>query len=63
MPGTKCHGLDPLTWLFSKGYVFEIHWENTAPTLYEKSPLDPQRSPKWTHQCSLKRTLPMRTHW
>jgi HNH endonuclease len=23
----------------------------------------PQRSPKWTHQCSLKRTLPMRTHW
>jgi hypothetical protein len=28
------------TWLFSKGYVFEVHWENTAPTLYEKSPLD-----------------------
>ena len=25
------------TWLFSKGYVYEVHWDATGPGLYDKT--------------------------
>lgn len=28
------------TWLFSKGYVYEVHWDKIGANLYEKSPLE-----------------------
>jgi putative transposase len=61
--------------LFEKDAVIEINMTSEAfqafcdswiDNIYHQQKhgsLDPQRSPKWTHQCSLKRTLPMRTHW